>query len=115
MLDIGQTSILKIFDANIAIKCWLIPEDFLLKSPVNFNRTVIIISDMPRKKGLKNLPKDKVKPDQPTVKEYKGPAYGLYYVQDIRPGYWPVKLCKIDRASDRLIVQCSFSEEDIVM
>lgn len=75
---------------------------------------------MPRLKKGKNLPKekDKVKPDQPPdqpkVKEYEGPAYGLYYVQDSRPGYWPVKLCEIDSAS-RLIVQCSFSEEDIVM
>lgn len=76
---------------------------------------------MPRKKAGKkglNLPKDKVKPDQPTVKEYyegPAPAYGLYYVQDSRPGYWPVKLCENDSASDRLIVQCSFSEEHIVM
>jgi len=64
---------------------------------------VIIISDMPRLKKGKNLPKekDKVKPDQPKVKEYEGPAYGLYYVQDSRPGYWPVKLCGISGASVR--------------
>ena len=41
----------------------------------------------------------------------EGPTYGLYYVQDNPPGYWPVELYGISGAG-RLQVRCKSEEAE---
>ena len=74
-----------------------------INAQLNLNKTVIIISDMPKhkiKSSLRNLRSKK------HDNAFTGPIYGLYYLSDAYyNGYWPAELTEMSKS--RLKVFCN--------